>query len=72
MIGRPEQVKERILVLAPIGRDARAAAEQLAESELHCLVCADLDDLHQKLREGGALAVVAEEAFYQRGTLSLE
>jgi signal transduction histidine kinase len=72
MVGRSEQVQERILVLAPIGRDARAAAEQLVEHNLCCVVCADLEDLHQKLREGGALALVAEEAFYPGGTLALQ
>jgi signal transduction histidine kinase len=72
MVGRPENIEERILVLAPIGRDARAAAEQLAENNLHCLICADLADLREKLQEGAAVGVVAEEAFYQRGTLPLE
>jgi signal transduction histidine kinase len=72
MVGRPENVKERILVLAPIGRDARAAAEQLVESNLYCSICADIEDLHEKLRQGGAVGVVAEEAFYRHGTLPLE
>ena len=72
MAGRPEQVRERILVLAPIGRDARAATQHLAESNLYCVVCVDLDDLHQKLQEGAAVALVTEEAFYQRGTLPFE
>ena len=72
MAGRPEQVRERILVLAPIGRDAPAATQHLAESNLYCVVCVDLDDLHQKLREGAAVALVTEEAFYQRGTLPFE
>ena len=72
MAGRPEQVRERILVLAPIGRDAPAATQHLAESNLYCVVCVALDDLHQKLQEGAAVALVTEEAFYQRGTLPLE
>jgi signal transduction histidine kinase/CheY-like chemotaxis protein len=72
MAGRPEQVRERILLLAPIGRDAPAAMQHLAEINIYCVVCADLDDLHQKLQEGGAVALITEEAFYHRGTLPLE
>src|SRR5437868_526462 len=72
MAGRAEQLKNRILILAPIGRDSHAAAQHLAESNLYCLICADLDDLNEKLQEGGAVALVTEEAFYQRVTLPLE
>ncbi len=71
MVDRPE-VKERVLVLAPIGRDARAAAEQLVASNLYSVICTDLEDLHEKLREGAAVGVVTEEAFYHRGTRPLE
>ncbi|HEY7299120.1 MAG TPA: ATP-binding protein [Xanthobacteraceae bacterium] len=72
MAARAEEFKERILVLAPIGRDASAAAQHLVEINLYSVVCADLDDLHQRLREGAAVALVTEEAFYHRGTLTLE
>jgi signal transduction histidine kinase/CheY-like chemotaxis protein len=71
MVDKPE-VKERVLVLAPIGRDARAAAEQLVASDLYCRICTGLEDLHEKLREGAAVGVVAEEAFYHHGTRPLE
>jgi len=63
MASQAEQVKERVLIVAPIGRDAQAAADQLATSKLHSLICVDLDDLRQKLVEGGALALITEEAF---------
>ena len=39
------QLEQRVLVLAPIGRDAQAAAQHLAESKLECVVCEDIADL---------------------------
>ncbi len=72
MPGRSEDLKQRILVLAPIGRDARAAAKHLAHADLRCSICSDLDDLKQRLEEGAAVALVTEEALYNRDTAPLE
>jgi signal transduction histidine kinase len=72
MAANPEELTQRILVLTPIGRDAPAAAHHLAVSNLTCVICVDLDDLNTKLREGAAVAVVAEEAFLQGSTQVLE
>jgi signal transduction histidine kinase len=58
-----EKLEERVLVLAPIGRDAQAAARQLAESSLACAVCVSIGDLKEKLKEGAAVALMTEEAF---------
>ena len=63
---------ERVLILAPIGRDAQAAAQHLAESNLQAIICADLSDLHSKLCEGAALAVVTEEAFLKGSAQPIE
>ena len=71
MAANPEELTYRILVLAPIGRDASAAAYHLAESNLTCVICADLADLNTRLREGAAAALVTEEALL-RGTQALE
>jgi signal transduction histidine kinase len=71
MAENPDELTQRILVLAPIGRDAPAAAHHLAESNLTCVICADLADLNTKLREGAAAALVTEEAFVE-GTQALE
>ena len=72
MAANPDELIQRILVLAPIGRDAPAAAHHLAESNLTCVICADLDDLNAKLREGAAAALVTEEAFLEGSTQALE
>ena len=65
MVATREDLTYRILVLAPIGRDASAAAYHLAESKLACVICAGLDDLNIRLREGAAAALVTEEALLQ-------
>ena len=72
MVATPEHIKERVLILAPVGRDAQAAAQHLAENDVASVICVDIDDLHQKLQEGGAVALLTEEALYRRGTAQLE
>lgn len=73
MLPKLDQEKEhRVLVLAPIGRDAQAAGQHLRDSKLHSVVCQDLDDLLSNLREGAAVALVTEEAFFPSGTRALE
>ena len=72
MAANPNELTQRILILAPIGRDASAAAHHLAESNLACVICADLTDLNTRLREGGAAALVTEEAFLEGHTQALE
>ena len=67
-----EQLEQRVLVLAPIGRDAQAAAQHLAESKLDSVICDDVDDLLAKLGEGAVIALVTEEAFLRGGTHALE
>jgi signal transduction histidine kinase len=72
MTANTEQLQQRVLVLAPIGRDAQAAAQHLAESKLDSVVCDDVEDLLVKLGEGAAIALVTEEALLRSGTQALE
>ena len=67
-----EKVEQRVLVLAPIGRDAQAAAQHLTENRIENVVCDDVGDLLVKLGEGAANALVTEEAFLRAGTQTLE
>ena len=53
---------ERVLVLAPQGRDAKVAAELLREGLLSPHVCADIADLCGHLEIGAGLAIIAEES----------
>lgn len=53
---------ERILILAPKGRDAALAASVLRSVRLEVAVCSDMDDLTRSLTQGAGAAVIAQEA----------
>jgi two-component sensor histidine kinase len=54
---------ERVLILAPRGRDAPVAAKLLQEAGQATVICDDLAQLWVQLEGGAAFAVVTEEAF---------
>ena len=54
--------EERILILAPRGRDAQVIAQVLAGSALICTPCDDYPELMRELELGAGAAVIAEEA----------
>ncbi len=58
----PSNAEERILVLAPRGRDAQVIAQVLAGSALTCATCDDYPALMRELGVGAGAAVIAEEA----------
>ncbi len=53
---------ERILILAPRGRDAVVAKEILRDAKLHADICLDIPELLQQLHKSAEVAVVTEEA----------
>ena len=55
-------LSERVLVLAPLGRDAEVACAMLAEAGLRCVVCRSLPELVEQLVWGAGFALVTEEA----------
>jgi PAS domain S-box-containing protein len=57
-----EALGERILVLAPTGRDAELLASTLQQAGFATSVCTDMDALCTTLPFGAASAVLAEEA----------
>jgi len=61
----------RVLVLAPIGRDASAAAELLSRGGVCAEICDDLDCLMRHLHSGVAAVLIAEEALYRQDTSAL-
>jgi signal transduction histidine kinase len=69
---RREENEQRVLVLAPIGRDAAAAAQQLQASGINALICVNADDFCQKLEQEAAAALVTEEAFLHDSSRKLE
>jgi PAS domain S-box-containing protein len=55
-------IEERILVLAPRGRDAEVIRQVLSDGGFACHICTDQQILTQELEAGAAAALVAEEA----------
>jgi two-component sensor histidine kinase len=53
---------ERVLILAPHGRDAEVASDLLTEAGRHAYICTDLTHLSVELEKGAAFAVLTEEA----------
>ena len=53
---------ERILILAPRGRDAVVAKEILRDAGLHSDICLDIAELLQEIRRGADIAIITEEA----------
>lgn len=58
---------ERILILAPRGRDAPVIAETLAGLGHKTLICPDLNALAEALQEKAGAAILTEEALAQQG-----
>jgi signal transduction histidine kinase len=63
----PSETEERILILAPRGRDATLIACTLAEDRISAAICSDAVALVGLLKEGAAGAIIAEEALTQEG-----
>ncbi|HEX8467226.1 MAG TPA: ATP-binding protein [Allosphingosinicella sp.] len=57
-----DELSERALVLAPIGRDSAVARAMLGESGIAATVCPDLACLVAQLRLGAGFVLVTEEA----------
>ncbi|MGA7617501.1 MAG: ATP-binding protein [Thermoanaerobaculia bacterium] len=57
----PAQRDERVLILAPFGRDGRLAARALADNGLEPEVCRGISELVEMLRKGAGAAILTEE-----------
>ena len=53
---------ERVLILAPRGRDAMVAKEILRDARLHADICLDIPELLGEISRGADVAVVTEES----------
>ncbi|HZZ83862.1 MAG TPA: HAMP domain-containing sensor histidine kinase [Anaeromyxobacteraceae bacterium] len=62
MSGPSEPSPERVLILAPTGRDADMLRERIVGDGLPCEACRDLDAILAGLGSGAGAAVVAQEA----------
>jgi len=57
-------MENRVLILAPTGRDAVLASQILGDMGMLCRACADEADLCREIGEGAAVAILAEEALH--------
>jgi signal transduction histidine kinase/CheY-like chemotaxis protein len=67
----PEPRDERVLILAPTGRDAALTDGILEQAGLRSEVCRDIVELSDKLEVGAGAALVAEEALAPSGIVPL-
>ncbi|CAN5749548.1 ATP-binding protein [soil metagenome] len=62
---------ERVLILAPRGRDAQLAADLLHKGDIDSAVVVSLEELLEELQIGAAAALVADEALSEQGQQKL-
>jgi two-component sensor histidine kinase len=65
------QNSERVLILAPLGRDAEVCTRLIKEGGWATLTCISVASLCEELNKGAAFAVVAEEALANGSLLQL-
>lgn len=63
--------EERVLVLAPLGRDAVLLCQMLESAGFICEHCNDAADLQRKLSEGAGVLLLTEEALVAETTMML-
>lgn len=66
-----EPAPDRVLVLAPTGRDAEMVHARLLAADLPAEICADLDTLLAAISSGVGAAIIAQEALSPHGTEAL-
>ena len=59
---RNESLRNRVLILTPVGRDGDLARSVLQQDQLAAEICSGVEDLCAKLNEGAGAAVIADEA----------
>lgn len=64
-------VANRVVVLAPLGRDAAVVCRTLSESGVSCAIADDIADLTAMVRRGAGAALLAEEALTAGGVAEL-
>ena len=58
----PNRSPERILVLAPVGRDAELICTYLERAEIPAQICQDMNDVCDQLEQGAGALVFTDEA----------
>jgi PAS domain S-box-containing protein len=63
--------RSRVLILAPVGRDAALTQSLLNRAGVESVGCSNLDDLQRNLIEGAGAAIITEEALSGHDTRGL-
>jgi signal transduction histidine kinase len=69
---RCSSTEQRILLLAPTGKDARLSQAFLAEAGLVCTICSSITALCAGLEEGAGVLLVTEETLTAEGMRQLQ
>jgi signal transduction histidine kinase/ActR/RegA family two-component response regulator len=67
-----ETRSRRVLIVAPLGRDAELMCEHLQAAGMDCTICKGLDDVCVQLADGAGALLVTEEALVPEQTARLE
>jgi PAS domain S-box-containing protein len=59
---RPEQLEERVLLLAPTAKDAATSQDLLEAGAIRCLICNTIEDICREAERGAGAALVTAEA----------
>ena len=61
------ELDNRVLIFAPVGKDAPLTLDVLRRAELHGSVCRTADDLCNEFHRGAAVMILTEEALEDQG-----
>lgn len=66
-----ELLERRVLICAPLGKDAELASKVMTNSELVCCICEDWHTLLAELKKGAGLILTVEEMLTPSATIPL-
>ena len=64
-------LRERVLIVAPMGRDSRLATKVLSDAGISATSCPDITSLCEELERGAGCALITEEALSEPGIACL-
>ena len=62
-----ERFEQRVIVLAPMGKDAVLTESVLVQAGINCVCCSTLQEMCDLLDDGAAAVLLAEEPIIERG-----
>jgi signal transduction histidine kinase len=65
-----EGLERRLLILAPVGKDAALVEAMLRKEGIACVACPDLECMSRELERGAGVILIAEEALPHDGRLA--